>query len=61
MAAALKEHHVLHRLITMKGLGHMFDIFPDGLLEGEPPGLKHPRVVEAFDAVLAFLNDQMDR
>jgi dipeptidyl aminopeptidase/acylaminoacyl peptidase len=61
MAAALKEHDVLHRLITMKGLGHVFDVFPDSLLEGEPIGLKHPKVAEAFDAVLAFLNEQMGR
>ncbi len=61
MADALKEQHVPHRLITMKGLGHAFDIHPDGLPEGEPTGLKHPKVAEAFDAVLAFLNDQMKR
>ena len=30
--------------------------YPDGLLlQGEPRGLKHPRVAEAFEAVLAFL------
>ena len=61
MAAALKENHVLHRLITMEGFGHGFDFSSDGLLEGEPIGLKHPKVAEAFDAVLAFLNEQMGR
>jgi acetyl esterase/lipase len=43
MAAALKAHNVPHRLITMKGLGHVFDVFPDGT-EGKPIGLKHPKV-----------------
>jgi acetyl esterase/lipase len=61
MAAALKEQHVPHRLITMKGQGHAFDIHPNGFLEGEPPGLKHPKVAVAFNAVLAFLKDQMKR
>ncbi len=61
MAAALKEQHVPHRLITMKGLGHGFDFHPDGLLEGEPAGLEHPKVSETFAAVLAFLNEQMKR
>jgi hypothetical protein len=50
---------VPHRLITMEGLGHAFDSLPDGLREGEPAGLKHPKVAEAFDGVLAFLNDQL--
>jgi acetyl esterase/lipase len=61
MAAALKEQHVPHRLITMKGLGHVFDILPEGLPEGEPLRLKHPKVAEAFEAVLAFLNDPTER
>jgi acetyl esterase/lipase len=61
MAAVLNEHHVRHRLITMKGLGHGFDIIPDGLLEEESIELKQPKVAEAFDAVLEFLNEQMDR
>jgi acetyl esterase/lipase len=60
MAKALKEQHVPHRLITMKGLGHAFDSLPNGLHEREPSGLKHPKVAGAFDAVLAFLNDQLD-
>jgi acetyl esterase/lipase len=59
MAEALKEQDVPHRLIMMKGLGHAFDLLPEGLPEGEPLGLKHPKVAEAFDAVLAFLNDHM--
>jgi len=61
MAAALKQQQVPHRLITMEGLGHGFDAVPDRSLQGEPMGLKHPRVGEAFDAVLAFLREQMDR
>jgi hypothetical protein len=59
MAAVLKQHHVPHRLIAMEGLGHAFDVFPDSSLPGEPQGLRHPRVAEAFDAVLAFLAEQM--
>ena len=61
MAAVLRQHQVPHRLITLEGLGHAFDIFPDSSLPGEPVGLKHPRVAEAFDAVLAFLREQMGR
>lgn len=55
MAASLKQNHVTHRLIIIEGLGHMFDIVPDTLLEGAPARLHHPKVVEAFNAVLAFL------
>jgi hypothetical protein len=61
MAAALKQHQVPHRLITMEGLGHAFDVVPDRSLQGEPIGLKHPRVGKAFEAVLAFLTEQMGR
>lgn len=61
MAAVLRQHQVPHRLITLEGLGHAFDIFPDSSLPGEPVGLKHPRVAEAFDTVLAFLREQMGR
>jgi acetyl esterase/lipase len=59
MAAVLKQHQVPHRLITMEGLGHVFDVYPDSSRPREPIGLKHPRVAEAFDAVLAFLAEQM--
>ncbi len=59
MAAALNEHHVPHQLIMMNGMGHLFDIFPDGFMVGEPIGLKHPRVTEAFEVVLSFLNEQL--
>jgi dipeptidyl aminopeptidase/acylaminoacyl peptidase len=55
MAAALAQHQVPHRLITMEGFDHLFDIFPEGFLKGDPIGLKHPKVAEAFEAVLAFL------
>lgn len=61
MAAALKQHQVPHQLITMKGLGHVFDIFPDGLSNGDPIGLKHPKVAEAFEMVLFFLKKQVGR
>jgi hypothetical protein len=55
MAAALKQHQVPHQLITMKGFGHGFDVFADRLSNTEPIGLKHPKVAEAFEAVLVFL------
>ena len=61
MAAALQAQHVRHRLVTMEGMGHVFDALPDGSLEGRPRGMKHPRVAEAFAAVLAFLSEYMDR
>jgi dipeptidyl aminopeptidase/acylaminoacyl peptidase len=61
MAAALQAQHVPHRLVTMEGMGHVFDTLPDDSLAGTPRGLKHPRVAAAFDRVLAFLNAQMDR
>jgi dipeptidyl aminopeptidase/acylaminoacyl peptidase len=61
MAAVLKHHHVPHRLMVMEGLGHAFDVYPDSSLPGKPKGLKHPRIAEAFDAVLAFLREQMAR
>jgi acetyl esterase/lipase len=46
MAEALRKHHVPHRLVRMKGLGHGFDF---------QPGLVHPEVAQAFEAVVAFL------
>jgi acetyl esterase/lipase len=61
MAAVLEQHQVPNRLITMEGLGHVFDIYPDSSRPREPIGLKHPRVAEAFDAVLAFLAEHMGR
>jgi acetyl esterase/lipase len=60
MAAALQEQHVPHRLITMQGLGHGFDSLLDGYNEADPQGLKQAKVLEAFEAVLAFLNEQMN-
>jgi acetyl esterase/lipase len=59
MAAALRDHHVPHRLITMKGFGHVFDEFPQALPVGQASGLKHPQVAQAFDAVVTFLNEQL--
>jgi acetyl esterase/lipase len=61
MAAVLREHQVVHQLITMKGFGHAFDILPDGLLEGESLRQKRPEIADAFDSVLVFLNDKMVR
>jgi len=58
MAVYLKKNHVLHQLIIMQGLGHMFDFLPDTSLEGAPAGLKSPKVAEAFNSVLAFLKEQ---
>lgn len=55
MAAALKQNHIFHRIIILEGLGHIFDIAPDTSLEGASAGLNHPKVAEAFEAVLAFL------
>jgi acetyl esterase/lipase len=51
MAAVLEENHVPHRLITMGGMGHMFDSNPDGL--------KNPKVAEAFVEVLDFLKKNL--
>jgi dipeptidyl aminopeptidase/acylaminoacyl peptidase len=59
MAIALKQHQVPHQLITMKGFGHVFDVYPDS--SGEPIGLKHPKVAEAFEMVLAFLKKHVGR
>lgn len=59
MAISLKQNHVSHRLIIIEGLGHMFDLVPDTLLEGAPAGLNHPKVFKAFNAVQAFLRQQM--
>ncbi len=61
MAAALKKHHIPHQLIMMEGMGHKFDVFPEGFPEGKPIGLQHPKVAEAFDIVLAFLKEQIGR
>jgi acetyl esterase/lipase len=59
MAAALKQHQVPHQFIEMKGFGHGFDVFPDN--KEEPTGLKHPKVAEAFEKVLVFLEEQVGR
>ncbi len=62
MASVLKLHHVPHRLIRMKGFDHLFDKFPNGWGPGaEPIGLKHPKVAEAFDQVVTFLNTHVGR
>jgi acetyl esterase/lipase len=62
MAAVLKKHQVPHQLIAMKNYDHLFDVFPEGWPSKEPPReLKDPKVIEAFDAVLAFLKAQMNR
>jgi hypothetical protein len=62
MAAVLKKHHVPHHLIRMKGFDHLFDKFPNGWGPGaEPIGLKHPKVAEAFDQVVTFLNTHIGR
>ena len=62
MAAMLKRKGVFHQLITMHNYDHLFDAFPSGFPpQGPPTELKDPRVIEAFDSVLAFLKAQMDR
>ena len=48
MAAALSQHRVRHELVTMAGLGHGFD----GQMDDAP-------VKEAFDRVLAFLDEHL--
>ena len=60
MAAALERHQVPHQLITMRNYDHLFDVFPAGWpSQGPPTELKDPKVIEAFDAVLAFLKAQI--
>jgi acetyl esterase/lipase len=62
MAAALERHQVPHQLITMRNYDHLFDVFPAGWpSQGPPTELKDPKVIEAFDAVLAFLKAQISR
>jgi acetyl esterase/lipase len=56
MAAVFKRQRVDHRLYRMEGFNHLFDVFPDGLPpEGQPTGLRNPRVAAAFEVVLSFL------
>jgi acetyl esterase/lipase len=60
MAVALKRYHVRHRLIRMKGYDHLFDVFPAGWPSEKPPTeLKDQKVIEAYDAVLAFLKAEL--
>lgn len=60
MAAALKRHQVPHQLITMRNYDHLFDVFPGGWTSKEPPTeLKDPKVIKAFDSVLAFLKGRI--
>lgn len=47
MALSLKEKQIPHRFIAIEGLGHMFDLKPQA------------KVVEAFNAVLTFLKEQV--
>ena len=62
MAAALKQHGVSHRLIRMQGYDHLFDAFPDGFPpKGPPTELKDPKVLAAFDEVMAFLKQHLGR
>ena len=50
MDEALSQHHVRHELITMPGRGHGFDGEMDNHL-----------VKEAFNSVLAFLDEYLKR
>lgn len=61
MAVALKQHGVPHQLLAMKGFGHGFDVVPDSSVSKDPIGLKHPKVAEAFETVLAFLKEHVGR
>jgi dipeptidyl aminopeptidase/acylaminoacyl peptidase len=55
MADVLKRLHVEHELIRMEGLNHAFDVFASFPPRGPATGLRSPRVVQAFDSVVAFL------
>jgi hypothetical protein len=40
----------------------LFDVFPEGLpAKGKPTELKDPKVLAAFDEVLAFLKEYVGR
>jgi acetyl esterase/lipase len=51
MAQALEAAGVDHELLTLAGLGHVFDI--------EGPGTKDPAVARAFDRTVAFLTGRL--
>jgi acetyl esterase/lipase len=51
MAGALESAGVAHELVTLAGLGHVFDI--------EGPGTKDPAVARAFDRTVAFLTGRL--
>jgi acetyl esterase/lipase len=53
MARVLEAKGVGHELLTLPGLGHVFDV--------EGPGLKDPAVAGAFDRVVAFLGERVSR
>ncbi len=62
MAAALERHQVPHQLIIMKNYDHLFDVFPEGWpTEEGPKELKDPKVLAAFDEVVAFLKKYVSR
>ena len=60
MSVALKQENISHRLIIMEGLGHIFDITSDISRGPEPGRLKHPKVMDGFNAVLAFLHKHFE-
>jgi acetyl esterase/lipase len=51
MARALESAGVAHELVTLPGLGHVFDL--------EGPGTKDPAVARAFDRTVAFLSGRL--
>jgi acetyl esterase/lipase len=51
MSEQLERHHVEHELIRMHNLGHVFD----------STGFEDPRIAEAFDSVMAFLQKHLMR
>jgi acetyl esterase/lipase len=56
MAAELKRNEIPHDFILMKNYNHLFDVFPEGWPSNErPQELKDPKVLAAFDEVVAFL------
>jgi hypothetical protein len=61
MAAALKRHGVKHQLIPMRNYDHLLDVFPEGWpAAAKPKELKDPKVLAAFDEVVAFLKKYLD-
>jgi acetyl esterase/lipase len=60
MAQALEEAGVPHRLLRLEGYDHYFDVFPDGWpSDTKPVVLEDDTVIEAYDEVIAFLEQYL--